>query len=193
MQRGLLRCSFVAACFFFASLSLTAQEVVHALAGTVTTIDPTAKTITVKAEDGSVGLFKEMTDPNTPIDFNAKFRRDATAADEFNENGVRVIVYYIGNGDIRTAVALRSLGAGPFTVTNGEVVSFEKGKHFFSVINSSGTVESFKITTDTVVEGPLGAQEGSTFRPANGDRVRVTAAIENGTLAALFINTMVAN
>ncbi len=182
----------MAACFFFASLSLAGQEVVHSLAGLVTAIDPIAKTIAVKADDGSQAVFKEMTDPNTPVDFNPKFRREATAADEFNENGVRVIVYYIGNSDIRTAVALRSLGPGPFTVTNGEVVSFEKGKHSFSVINSSGTVESFKITTDTVVEGPLGAQEGSTFHPVNGDRVRVTAAVDNGTVAALFINTMVA-
>ncbi len=193
MQRGLMRCSFVAACFFFASLSLTAQEVVHAVAGVVISIDPSAKTITVKTDDGSEGIFKEMIDRNIAVDFNPKFRADATPADEFNTSGVRVIVYYFGNGDVRTAVALRSLGAGPITVIKGAVVTFEKGKHSFSIINSSGVVESFTITSNTVIEGSLGAQEGSSFRPANGDQVRVTAATTDGINVALFINTMVAN
>jgi len=193
MQRGWLRCFLISAFCCCVSISLSAQEVVHAVTGTVASIDQNARTITIKTDDGSEGLFKDLADERIQVDFNPKFRADATAAEEFTDKNARVIVYFIGDADVRTAVALRNLGAGPFTVMTGAVVSFEHGKHTFSMINSSGVVESFKISNNTVVEGSLGAQEGSTFHPTNGDRVQVTATTANGTAEALFVNTMMAN
>jgi hypothetical protein len=193
MKKVLLRFSILAGCFLLASLAATAQEVEHALVGTVSSIDPTAKTITVKTDDGSEGLFKDMINSKTRIEFDPNIRTDATAADEFKKSGTRVIVYYFGMGDVRTVVALRSLGPGPFTKSTGTVVDFDSNKHSLLIKDKSGTVGSFKITSDTVVETGMGAREGLYYQPQKGDQVRVNATGTNGSTIALFINTMVAN
>jgi hypothetical protein len=193
MLRWFLRTCILVGCFSLVSLAATAQEVVHALAGTVSSINATAKTITVKTDDGSEGLFKDMTDSKTPIDFDSNIRRDATAAVEFQKSGARVIVYYFGFGGVRTVVALRSLGAGPFTLTSGTVVNFNNGGQTLSIKDNSGAIKTFNFSSDMVVETSMGAVEQTRFQPAKGDQVRVTATMVNGSATALFINTMVAN
>jgi hypothetical protein len=103
-----------------------------------------------------------------------------------------VIVFYFGGGDVRTAVALRSLGAGPFTKNTGTVVKIE-GKNSISVVDESGSLKSFKITSNTVAETEFGAVIGPKYQPHKGDKVRVTATAVNGSTTALFINTLVAD
>jgi hypothetical protein len=151
MLRGFARLSIITACFSLLSLAATAQQVVHALAGTVTSINPNAKTITVKTDDGSEGLFKDLINSKTSVEFDPNIRTDATAASDFKNSGVRVIVYYFGIGDVRTVVALRSLGSGPFTISTGTVDGFESGANTISIKDKSGVAQSFKITSNTVV------------------------------------------
>jgi len=167
--------------------------VVHALAGTVTSIDAAAKTIAINTDDGSSGTFKDMTSSNTQILFEKNIRTDATASDEFKKSGVRVIVYYYGIGSVRTVVALRSLGPGPFTISSGTVVNFDKTAHTFSIRDKSGAITMFNISSDMVVETSMGAAERTVFQPSNGDRVRVTSTMVNESATALFINTLVVN
>jgi hypothetical protein len=193
MLRRIVCISVLAGLTSFVSLAAAAQEMVHALAGTVSSIDATAKTITVKTDDGSEILFNDLIDSKTPIEFDPNIRRDATAASEFKSSGVRVIVYYFGYGSIRTVVALRSLGAGPFTLNSGTVVNFSKGDRTLSIKDNSGVIKTFNINSDLVVEASTGASEKTKFQPAKGDPVRVTAIMVNGSATALFINTLVAN
>ena len=70
-------------------------------------------------------LFNESTNPRCRLDFDKRIRAEATAADAFTKSGVRVIVYYFGNGDTETAVALQDLGTGPFEESSGTVVRFD--------------------------------------------------------------------
>jgi phage baseplate assembly protein gpV len=104
-----------------------------------------------------------------------------------------VIVYYFGIGKVRTVVALRSLGPGPFTISSGTVVKYDKAAHTFSIRDKSGAITTFNISSDMVVETSMGAAERTAFQPANGDPVRVTSTIVNGSATALFINTLVVN
>ena len=101
-----------------------------------------------------------------------------------------MIVYYFGNGDVRTAVALRSLGAGPFTKSTGRVAGFDGGHRSISIKDQSGAISSFKITSTTVVESETGAEAGYKFHPEKNDQVRVTAATVDGVPTALFIYAM---
>jgi hypothetical protein len=193
MLRGLLRITILAGCFSFASLAATAQEVVNALIGTVRYIDTAAKTITITTEDGSDAQFKDLINANTSIEFDPNIRTDVTAAAEFKKSGVRAIVYYIGSGDVRTVVALRSLGPGPFIISSGTVVRFDKKGHSFSIKDQSGAMQSFMITSDTAAETGFGAVSGLKFQPQKGDEVRVNAVAANGSSTALFINTVIVN
>jgi Cu/Ag efflux protein CusF len=192
MLKGKLKTCILAACFLFVSVAAIAQEVVHALTGTVTFIDASAKTITIYTDNRSDGFFKDMTNSNTSIEFDKDIRANATAVDSFKMKGAYVIVFYFGEDDVRTAVALRSLGAGPFSKDTGTVVKIE-GKNSISITDESGAMKSFKLTSSTVAETEYGAVIGSKYQPHKGDKVSMTATAVNGNATALFINTLLAN
>jgi hypothetical protein len=64
-----------------------AQEMVHPLAGTVSAIDASGKTITVNTDDGSQGLFKDSTNTKVDIDFNKDLRAQTTLTTLFQRPG----------------------------------------------------------------------------------------------------------
>jgi hypothetical protein len=190
MWRGILKAFVLVGCVSSASVLASAQEVVHALSGTVNNINLAAKTITVLTDDGSGDTFKALTDSKTPVEFDKTLRSDATAADAFKKKETRVIVYYFGGGDVRTAVALRDLGPGPFRKFSGAVVKFEGKDHSISIKDQSGALASFKITQSTVADTGMGAVDGFKFEPEKGDQVRVISTDANGTATALFIKSL---
>jgi len=192
MLNGKVRAGILAVCFLLISVAATAQEVVHALTGTVTSINASAKAISIYTDDRSEGFFKDMTNSNTKIEFDKDIRASATAVDSFKMKGAYVIVFYYGGGDVRTAVALRNLGAGPFSKDTGTIVKIE-GRNSISIADESGAIMSFNLTSNTVAETGYGAVIGSKYQPHKGDKVRVTAAVVNGSETALLVNTLVAN
>ncbi len=167
--------------------AVRAQEVVHALSGTVSAIDAKDKTIDIKTVDGSEGMFKDLTKAHVSLDFDKAIRSDSVPAESFSKQGVNVIVFYYGDTDVRTAVALRDLGPGPFTRSNGTVDKFNKHEHLLIIKDSSGTEKSFRIEPKTVVEGAVGAIEGDRYDPQKGDQLYVLSAAVNGSPEALFI------
>jgi hypothetical protein len=60
MLRRVVSCLAFALCLGFSCRAALAQEVVHALTGTVSSVDPTSKTITMFLDSGSQGTFKDM-------------------------------------------------------------------------------------------------------------------------------------
>jgi hypothetical protein len=188
--RNLLKTFILVACIFSVTVAATAQEVVHALTGTVRSTDPASKTITIFTDNGSEGLFKDLTNPKLKVDFDKKLRTDTSTVDTFKGQGAYVIVFYFGDGDVRTAVALRSLGPGPFTNDVGIVVKFDGRAHQLVIKNKSGLVTSFKIAADTVAETGMGVVNESKFQPQKDDQVRVVGATVNGAPTAVFVRTM---
>jgi hypothetical protein len=79
-------------CCSLCTLAATAQEVVHALTGTVTSMNA-GKTIEVDTDDGSEVEFKDLTKSNIPLEFDKDLRAQAAPADSFNTKGTQVIVY----------------------------------------------------------------------------------------------------
>jgi hypothetical protein len=172
--------------FSLCTLAATAQEVVHALTGTVTSMNP-GKTIEVDTDDGPEVEFKDFTKSNIPLEFDKDLRAQATSADRFNTKGTQVIVYYFGEGMQRTAVALQGLASGTLKRTIGTVVKFDKHQRLLTVESTPGGVQSFHIDSRTVVETSVGAVGGRRFDPEKGDQVRVTTAPAQGSGTALFI------
>jgi hypothetical protein len=164
--------------------------VVHALTGTVTSINPTARAIQIDTNDGSEGLFKDLTKSHTSLDFDKNIRADAVAAAAFTKKGTHVIVYYFGDRDVRTTVALQDLGTKPLDRSSGTVVKFDRHAHLLTIKNSSGVNKSFLIAAKTRAETSAGAVEGYKFNPEKGDQVRVIATPANGNETALFIRQL---
>src|ERR1039457_6150272 len=72
MLRRILGALVVVLCFTFTSLDAIAQEVVHALTGTIKSIDPDRKTITIFTDKGSEDTFHCLTNLQTKLVFDKK-------------------------------------------------------------------------------------------------------------------------
>lgn len=166
-----------------------AQQVVHALTGTVSSINVGSKTISVFQDNGVQGLFSDATDSKTRLSIDKKVSLETTAADVFKKTGAYVVVLYYGSDQDRTAVALKNLGAGPFTSVTGSVVKFD-GKRSIAVVDDLGATQNFKITQDTIGEGYMGAVDGFKFQAQKGDKVRIVGSKDDGGLTALFVRLM---
>jgi Cu/Ag efflux protein CusF len=189
MLRSTLCLCTLAGCLSFAALPAAAQEVVHALTGTVSSIDAAGKTITLFQDTGSQGTFNEMTNHKTAITIDKKLLAEATPADDFSKKGAYVIVFYFG-GESRTAVALRPLGTGPFTSAVGTVTKYEGHSHIITIKDDSGKEYTFKLSEDTVAEGGFGAVNGYKFQVEKGDHVRVVGTSSGNDAMALFVRQM---
>ncbi len=184
-------CGFlVAGCLGSFAVAVDAQQVVHALTGTVSGTDDLSKTLIVFQDNGSEGQFKDMTSGKVHVVIDKKIGLDTSAAEANKKKGTYVIVFYFGDSEDRTAVALKNLGAGPFTSTEGTVTKFEGKQHSITVQDKSGATQTFKIAEGTVAEGYMGVIDGFKFQAAKGDHVRVVGTTDNGAFTALFMKVM---
>jgi hypothetical protein len=187
MQKRILLVVVIFAWLSFGSRICIAQEVVHALTGTVSATNPTAHTITVKTDDGSEGLFRDMGVTQTKISFDKGIEAQAKPADKFTTVGSRVIVYYFGDGDVRTAVAVKDLGAASLQRSVGTVTKFDRHHHLLTLKDSAGQTEEITVDENTSVDTTDGVVQGLKYEANKGDQVRVTWAATNGRNTALFI------
>jgi len=168
---------------------MTAQQVVHALTGTVSSINKASQTVGVLQDVGGDLVFQSPSGSKERVAFDKKIGAGTIAADAFKEDGAYVIVFYYGGSDSRTVVAFKNLGKGPFSSTVGTVKKIEKA-HAITVQDQSGALQTFKIGSDTVAESYAGAVDGSKFQASGGDKVRIVSSVVDGNPTALFIRQM---
>ncbi len=190
MLRPLWSGGVFAACIFCAAVPLASQEVIHALTGTVSAINETAKTVTVFQDNGMQGVFKQMADPKTRIAFDKRVADETTAAGKFDKSGAYAIVFYFGGSENPTIVALKNLGAGPFASTSGTVTKVEAHNRSITVVDKSGAVHTFKIDKGTVAEGGMGVVDGEKFGINKGDQVRVVSTVVGSDETVVFMRDM---
>lgn len=188
MLRALVKtCAF--ASILSLPISLAAQQVVHALTGTVSSINKAGQTVAVLQDVGGDGVFQNPASPKTRVNLDRKIEPGTIAADAFKDNGAYVIVFYYGGSDDRTAVAFKNLGPGPFSSTVGTVKKFERARAV-TILDESGKTQTFKIGAETVAEGYSGAVDGTKFSVGGGDKIRIVSSTVDGSPTALFIRQM---
>ena len=190
MRKVLLSISISAVCFIACPRFSAAQEVVHALTGSVSAINSNAKTITIFQDNGTQAVFSEPLGTKVRFDLDKKIADESTAASSFAQQGAYAIVFYYGSLSNPTIVALKNLGKGPFAATVGKVTKVDNRSHSISVSDEKGTIHTFDITANTVAEGDMGVVEGSKFRAQKGDQVRVVSQTQDGVVTALFVKDM---
>lgn len=166
-----------------------AQMVVHAMSGTVKSIDPHAKTIDITVDSGDVSEFKLPGSAKVNIDFDKALESDSVNADKFQQIGDFVVVYYYGYDNNRTAVAVKDLGKGPFEKIEGSVVSYDKHDRTVTVKDGSGKSESFVLSEHLVVDTGESVAPGRGYSPHKGDYVRVTYTTTGDKNTAVFVRT----
>ncbi len=165
-----------------------AQEIVHALSGTVTKVDPAARTIQVTTNDGSEGTFSYPAQQGaTEVSFDRDVKGRTIPVSSFSKTGDQVVVYFYGNSSVRTAVAVQDLGAGPFDTVEGTVTKFNKHTHQISLKDSSGKEQTFQIDPKAMADSMNGAVPADKFSPSKGDNVRVIASKGGSPETAMFI------
>jgi hypothetical protein len=187
MMKVLFKACLLATCLTLVTTAAKAQQRVHALSGTVTSINPKIGMIEIDTDDGSSAHFRWLKKADGEIEFDKTVSADAVPADKFTTKGARVIVYYFGEGDLRTVVALRDLGDGSVAKSTGTVVKLNRRDHVLIIKNSAGTEESFHVDPKTVADTATGVMEGNKFDLSKGDQVRVTAVQVSGNATALLI------
>ena len=178
-----------ASCACLPVLALS-QEVVHALTGTVSSINSAAKTITVFQDNGHNGVFNDFSGGKARYAFDKKLAQQTVEAASFSSQGAYAIVFYYGMIENPTVVAVKALGKGPFASTEGTIVTFNGRDHSISISDQSGAVKTFKLTADSVAEGDTGAVEASKLQARKGDHVRIVSQDVDGSSAALFIKDL---
>jgi hypothetical protein len=187
MKKEWLRTCLFAVCLALVTTIVHAQERVHALSGTVTSINAKIGMIEIDTDDGSSGHFRWMKASGPAIDFDKTVSADAMAADKFTADGHHVIVYYYGEGTVRTVVALHDLGDGSVEKSTGTVVKLNRHDHSLTIKNAAGTEVSYHLDLKTVADTTTGVMQGFKFDLSKGDSVRITAAQANGSDTALLI------
>lgn len=185
-NQTLTLCILVGSLLFVGS-ELSAQQIVHALCGTVSSINTADKTITLFQDSGSPATFRVMPSSHKRISFDEKVASQVTWAQEFQTKGAYVILFYFGTQENRTAVALKSLGSGPFSSTTGEITEWNGHNHKLSVRDKQGTIHSYLIDPKTVAETYMGVVNGSKVDLDKGQQVRLVSSQKDGNKTALFI------
>jgi hypothetical protein len=187
MRSSALNLCLLAGCLSAATSIAAAQEVVHALEGTVKSVNLKAGIIYVNNDDGSASIFKDTTDAKAPASLAKTVSLPATPADKFDAKGAQVILFYTGFDTIRNAVAVSDLGSATLEKTTGKIVSYEKQQHLLTIENSAGAKECFHVDPKTVAETMKGVVDGSKYDPGKGDEVHVVASGAAGDQTAVFI------
>jgi hypothetical protein len=176
------------ACLALTAGTASAQQMIHAVSGTVKAIYPKAYMLEIITDDGSSGHFQWEAKPNKKVDFNKDVSADATAIESFSHKGAHVIVYYYGQGEIRNVVAVHDLGDATVTALQGSVVKLDKHERLLTIKADSGIEQQLHLDPKTVVDTTTGVQEGFRYGLDKGEAVSVTATQSNGTQMALLIS-----
>ena len=186
-MKNLLKVCVVAACFSAIASAAVAQQIVHALSGTVKSVNPKIKITEIETDNGTSGYFEWLKKTGTEINFDKSVKADATDAATFTTKGAHVIVYFIGDGEIRTIIAVHDLGSGPLEKASGTVVKFNRKDHLLTIKTAAAAEETFHVDPKTVADTTTGVTEDFKYDFSKGNQVRVTYVASNGGETALLI------
>lgn len=173
--------------FFCLACSISlAQEVVHAVTGVATRIDPAAHTLTVTTSDGAMVLQDES--KNHPrYEFDKTLQAETTDCAAFNKPGDPVIVYYFEKGSQQEAIAVEDLGQMPLKSSSGEITHWDHHHHAVTIKAADGSKQTFQLDGKTAVETPMGVVDGDKFEGQNGDRLSIKYLSKDGNNEAVFL------
>lgn len=139
--------------FCSTAFALTAVE------GTIEKIDQTAKTIVVKAKDGTEHTFHFV--GRTAVHGGEK--AGAAADESFHglKEGSDVVVHYTAKGTEETAEEVDHIGEGGLKTTEGTVSHLDRGAKTISIKTADGTEQAFRLTPHAAEDAGKDISEGA--------------------------------
>lgn len=175
----------LATAFVFAtSLSLAAQDVVHAVEGTVKKLDAGTKTVVVDTKDGTEHTFHYTSDVTVHGANDTK--KGAVDAAHGVEEGSKVAVHYTVVGGKETAHEIDKIGDDGLKTTDGTVSHMDRGAKTIAVKTADGTEETFHLTDRAAKDTGKDVGEGAD----KSAKVTVYYTEKAGVKTAHFIKTI---
>jgi hypothetical protein len=160
-----------------ASLGFAAEDVVTATHGTITKIDQSAKTISVKTADGSEHVFHVAKDTT----FHGAHVAAKDSWHGLNE-GSEVVAHSTKRGTEDTAVELDKLGKDGLKRTDGTIKEIDRGGRKLVVTTADGTDHAFRLGRNAAVDAGKDIGEGT----ERGTKVAVYSSEHAGDKVAHF-------
>ncbi len=142
-----------------ASLTLAAQDVVHAVDGTVKKVDSGTKTIVVATKDGTEHTFHYTGD--VAVDGAKDTEKGTVDAAHGVSEGSKVAVHYTVDGGKETAHEIDKLGDDGLKATDGTVSHIDKGAKTIAVKTADGTEQTFRLTDRAAKDTGKGIATGA--------------------------------
>jgi hypothetical protein len=138
MSKSLVRCVVFLA-FCSTAFAITAVE------GKIAKIDRTAKTVVVKAADGTEHTFHFV--GRTTVHGGEK--AGAAAKESFHglKEGSDVVVHYTAKGSEETAEEIDHVGEDGLKTTEGTITHLDRGSKTVTVKTADGTEQAFRLTS----------------------------------------------
>jgi hypothetical protein len=187
-MKGLINSLTLVAILVFAQTSVLAQELVHAMVGTITGSDPTTGSITLQLADRTSASFDSKPDLSTHIAFDKTLRKESAAVSELPKGTTHVIVYYYGLSPA-IVVAVKDLGQKIESVT-GTITSIDETDHSITIQPETGQLATCYVSSETTVETPYGAVDGTKYSVQKGEKVSSVCTNEAGKEMAQFIQPL---
>lgn len=145
-------------CVLFLLVCSTAYAVT-AVQGRVEKIDSTAKTIVVKAEDGTEHTFHFA--GRTAV--HGAEKAGAAAEESFHglKEGSEVVVHYSVKGSDETAEEIDHVGEGGLKTAQGTVTHLDRGAKTISIKTDDGTEKVFHLTDHAAEDAGKDISEGA--------------------------------
>ena len=151
---------FGMAFLFAGSLAVCrAQDVVHAVDGTVKKVDSSTKTVVVKSADGTDHTFHYV-GKTTVRGADASGHATVEGVDKLGE-GSKVVVHYTSAGGKDTVKEVDRVGDDGMKATKGTVEQIDRGGKTLVVKTADGTKDTFRLTDDAAVDSGKGIAKGS--------------------------------
>ena len=161
-----------------------ADDVVSAVHGAITKIDPAAKTIVVKTADGTEhSLHFAAKTTVHGADASAKGAEDSWHG---LKAGSEVVAHYTTRGTEDTAVEIDKVGKDGLKTTDGAIKEFDRGGKKLVVETGDGSEETFRLTDHATVDAGKDIAKGT----EKGSKVTVYYSEDAGKKVAHFFEKL---
>ncbi len=162
-------------------ISLTAQDVVTAVEGTVKKVDSGTKTVVVKTADGAEHTFHFL--GRTIVHGTEATAKGSKDAFHGLKEGSEVAVHYTAKGGRETADEVDHIGKDGLKVTEGTISHIDRGAKTIAVKTADGTEETYRLAERAVKDTGKDVGEGA----EKSGKVTVYYTEEGGHKVAHFL------
>ncbi len=152
-----------------------AADVEHAIEGSVSKVDKTAKTVTIQTADGADHVFHYTARTTVHGAKDTGMGAKKVAVDSYfaGKEGTHAVVHYTGEGADKTAIGMKDLGKDTVKLSEGTIDSVDHAGRTVTVKAADGSKTTYHFAKDGVVEGSHGVESASKWTYKSGDKVTV--------------------